>query len=98
MKLDLGCSANKKSGYIGIDIYDWSDRYPKGEFICGMVPDILLTFTDNSIEEVRAYHFIEHVPQYSVIEMFNEIYRILIPGGIFDIYVPPTQSPDGKAC
>lgn len=90
MKIDLGCSRNKKDGFVGIDVYDWNSKYKKGEFICGHVPEVLANFKDNSIEEVYAAHFIEHIPQNQVIETFNEIYRILILDGIFDITIPPT--------
>ncbi|OFW53222.1 MAG: hypothetical protein A2163_09750 [Actinobacteria bacterium RBG_13_35_12] len=89
-RLDCGCGINKKPGFVGIDIFDWSSMYPKDEFIYGMIPDIFSNFTDSSIEEVYARHFIEHIPQYQVIETFNEIYRILIPEGLFEIFVPPT--------
>lgn len=90
MRIDLGCSRKKKEGYIGIDIFDWSSLYSKEEFIQGQVPDILENFENNSIDEVRASHFIEHISQPYVIDTFNEIYRILKIGGIFEINVPPT--------
>jgi len=100
MKLNLACGKNiedMKEGYIGVDIIDYSDMFPKGQFVQANLFEEI-PFGDNSIEEVYASHFIEHIPQDKVIWFFNEIYRILIPGGIFEIYVPPTQSPDGKAC
>lgn len=90
MKIDLGCGINKKVGFIGIDTFDWSSRYKPDEFMNGKIPDVLSQFKDNSIEEVHARDFIEHIPQAKVIETFNEIYRILVPGGIFEIFVPPT--------
>lgn len=92
MRLDLGCGPSKKAGYVGIDNHDWSKIYPKGEFIQGLVPDVFSAIKDGSVEEIRASHFIEHIPQPKVIETFNEIYRILITGGIFEIFVPPTPS------
>ena len=97
MKLDLGCSTLKKEGYVGIDIVDYTAKYPAGEFVKA---DLFysMPFEDDSIEEVYASHFIEHIPQDRVIWFFNEVYRILIPNGIFEIYFPPTQSPDGKVC
>ena len=88
-KLDIGCGLFKKEGYVGIDIYDHSALYKPDEFVCGMIPDILAMFEDNSIAEVQASHFIEHIPQQVVIRAFNEIYRILQTGGIFEIKVPP---------
>lgn len=97
MKINLGCGKNIKEGYVGVDIVDHSSIYPKGQFIKA---DLFkeFPFKDNSIEGVYAAHFIEHIPQDKVIWFFNEVYRILILGGLFEIYVPPTQSPDGKAC
>lgn len=89
MKLDMGCGSRRKEGFTGIDSYDWSGIYEK-DFICGRIPEALLCFEDNSIEAVRASHFIEHIPQPKVIKTFNEIYRILVPGGMFEINVPPT--------
>lgn len=90
MKIDLGCSIFKKSGYVGIDVFDWSDKYPKDEFLQGEIPEVLHNFKDSSIEEVRASHFIEHIHQSRVIEFMNEAHRILIPGGVMEINVPPT--------
>ncbi len=90
MKIDLGCGPFKKDGYTGIDSFDWSKRYKEGEFVLGHIPEVFSEFSDNSVEEVRASHFIEHIPQSQVIETFNEIYRILVTGGIFEINVPPT--------
>ena len=97
MKLNLGCGKNLKEGYVGVDIIDYLDIFPKGTFVQA---DLFkeFPFDDNSTEEVYAAHFIEHIPQDRVIWFFNEVYRILIPNGIFEIHVPPTQSPDGKAC
>jgi len=88
-KLDIGCGLNKKSDFTGIDIFDYSNIYIN-EFICGSVPEVLKNFADNSIEEIYTSHFIEHIPQDRVIETFNEIYRIIKVGGLFEIFVPPT--------
>lgn len=93
MKLDLGCGGipeKQKKGFIGVDVADYLDKYPAGQF---MQADLFysIPFDDDSIEEVYASHFIEHIPQDRVIWFFNEIYRILILGGIFEIFVPPTS-------
>ena len=88
MKIDLGCGPFKADGYTGIDSYDYSKKY--ADFIQGTVPEVLAGFPDGSIEKVRASHFLEHIPQPEVIKTMNEIYRILIPSGLFEINVPPT--------
>ncbi len=90
VKLDLGCGKKKKKGSVGIDTYNWAGRYPKGEFLQGRVPEILKKFGNNSVEEVRAKHFLEHISQDKVIYTINEVYRILKVKGLFDITVPPT--------
>ena len=90
-KIDIGCGKNKEAFFVGIDIYNWKNIYPKGEFICGRIPGVLRKFKSNSVEEVRAHHFLEHLEQKVVIKTFNEIYRILKPNGIFKIYVPSTE-------
>ncbi len=90
MKIDLGCGLFKKQDFIGIDCFDHSKLYKQGEFILGHVPEVLSTFEDNSIDEIHCKHFIEHIPQNLVIETFNEIYRILKSGAIFEIFVPPS--------
>jgi hypothetical protein len=58
--------------------------------MCGQVPEVLSVFENDSIEEIHAKHFIEHIPQSKVIFTFNEIYRILKVDGIFEIFVPPS--------
>ena len=90
MRLDIGCGSSKKEGFTGIDIFDWSyQRWPS----VTVHPDQAGFGRARAFpyqEEVYARHFIEHIPQYQVIETFNEIYRILIPEGLFEIFVPPT--------
>lgn len=90
MKIDIGCGGlpeRWKEGYAGVDVVDYSNIYP-GKFIQANLFNEM-PFDDNSIEEVYASHFIEHIPQDKVIWFFNEVYRILIPNGIFEIFVPP---------
>ena len=92
LKLDIGCGslpARWKKDFTGVDIVDYSDIY-SGQFIqANLFKEF--SFDDNSIEEIYCSHFIEHVPQDKVIWFFNEIYRILIPGKIFEILVPPSS-------
>lgn len=51
--------------------------------------DIPWPIESNSVEEVYASHFLEHIPKgQSVIELFNEVWRILQPGGMFTFILP----------
>lgn len=95
MKVDLGCGYNKQ-GDIGIDISTKSSA----DIICNLGFDPI-PLEDNSVDQVVAYHFIEHLPMCvhykekeewkvhrPIIYLFNEVYRILKPGGTFEIRVP----------
>lgn len=73
--VDLGCGTLKK-GRIGIDRY-----YAPGVNIAmNLDVDFILPFADNSIEHVISHHFFEHVGD-GFIELMDEIYRVLKPGG-----------------
>lgn len=88
MKIDLGCGYRKPDGYVGID----------NRAICNpdIVCDVLqgLPFATNSIDEIRAHDFLEHVPIGKTIFVMEEIHRVLIPNGKLDVFVPST---DGRA-
>ena len=50
---------------------------------------------DDSIEVVYASHVLEHIPAGKPrINVFNEAYRVLIPGGLFSIRVPRFPLPE----
>lgn len=46
-----------------------------------------LPFPDNSIQSIISHHALEHV-LYGYLELMDECYRVLIPGGKFRIIVP----------
>jgi len=47
----------------------------------------ILPFPDNSIESVITHHFLEHVGD-GFIDLIDDVYRVLVPGGKFRIIVP----------
>jgi SAM-dependent methyltransferase len=59
-----------------------------------------ITHGDASMDYITAFDFIEHVPRvvylpkirYSFIELMNEVYRVLTPGGLFWLKPPYTHS------
>lgn len=85
--LDLGARLGKPWGYTGVDIM--------GEPSQGV--DVLadlrdgIPFPDSSVGVVRAYDFLEHLPDKE--RTMNEIYRVLAPGGWL---LSLTPSSDGR--
>ena len=88
IKLDLGPGNNKVDpSYIGVDIdkYDGVDLVLDLRF--GKFP-----YEDNTVDAVRASHFIEHLTFDENIFLFNEVYRVLKTGGVFEVIVPHAMS------
>lgn len=95
-KLDLGCGYVKPHGFIGIDnLSGEASQIPDEK----NAPDILMNldtaafpFEDNSCEEVRSSHFLEHS---QLMHILNESHRVLKPGGTFLFAVPYANSAEG---
>jgi Methyltransferase domain len=82
-KLDIGCGSNKKAGFYGIDsiAFDGVDK----------VVDITVDpwpFASDTVEEFHSSHVIEHLTWPQRITFFNELYRILKPGGKGQLILP----------
>ena len=76
MRLNLGAGAHKIAGYKNLDIKDGYD-----------VRD-LEEFEDNSIEEIRASHILEHFGHGEVVDIVSHWVEKLAPGGVLKIAVP----------
>ena len=85
MKLDIGCGPSKKTGYFGMDIYQYEG--------VDLVQDISSTpwvIDDSSCEEVYANQVIEHIPDLR--SFFNEIYRVAKDGCTVRLTTPHYSS------
>lgn len=89
MKLNLGSGQAKIEGFVNID--------NRAEMNPDMVLDITepWPFEDNSVEYVRAFDILEHIPPSKVIFVMNEIWRVLAPGCIFESHTPDAQYGQG---
>lgn len=70
VKLDIGCGKTTAEGFAGIDAIDFGQRH---------VLDVRkgLPFKDNSVDEIRSSHFVEHLTGTERIAFFNELYRVM---------------------
>ena len=84
IQLNLGCGYRKFPEYINID--------NRNDVMPDLTWDILdgIPLPDNSVEVVRAYDFLEHVPLGKTIGVVEEIYRVLMHEGVFDTFTPST--------
>lgn len=86
MRINLGSGMRKLEGYVNIDNREECD------------PDMLLDIEQglpipgDSCEEVLCNDFIEHIHQDKIIFVMSEIHRVLKSGGIFDFFIPSTES------
>jgi SAM-dependent methyltransferase len=81
MKLNLGSCDRHFEGFTNIDICPPAD----------VIADLTQTWpwADSSVDEIRAYDILEHLPD--IRKTMNEAWRVLKPGGIFDIFIPTTE-------
>jgi SAM-dependent methyltransferase len=83
MKINLGCGIEKKAGFINIDI----DPRHDPDLLCDCLN---LPYGDDSVDVVRAFDFLEHMPNDKRLDIIEEIYRVLKPGGEFQHFTPST--------
>ena len=89
MKLNLGCGTNKVQGYVNLDVQERC----KPDMVCDITKG--LPFDDNSVDEVRAFDFLEHIPADKCIAVVNEIWRVLKPDGLFESFTPDAEHGQG---
>jgi predicted SAM-dependent methyltransferase len=89
MRVNLGSGQAKLEGYINVD--NRADMNP--DVCCNVIEG--LPFGDSSVDEVRAFDFLEHIPLGSTVKVVEEIYRVLNPGGLFDSHTPDAEHGQG---
>ncbi len=80
-RLNLGCGEDYKEGHLNIDFHD--------HFKVDMVHNlnqVPYPFEDNTFEEIKAYHVLEHLSDPFTI--MKELHRIMKPGAILHVKVP----------
>lgn len=86
-KLDLGCGPNKKPGFFGVDAIAFPGVDLVFDITSGPWP-----FKDNSVEEFHCSHVLEHLTnlggKWERVRFFNELHRVLKPGGKGQLIIP----------
>jgi predicted SAM-dependent methyltransferase len=88
VKLNLGCGSDKRIGYINIDVREEVNPDLKLD----LEKEMLSSFGDETIDEIIAKDFIEHLSFRRVEAFVKDCYRVLKKGG--KIYI---QTPDLEA-
>lgn len=74
-KLDLACGAVKQEGFIGVDV-----AAAEGVDVVHDLCAVPWPFEDDSIDEARCSHFLEHLDGKERVAFMNELYRVLKKG------------------
>lgn len=82
-KLDIGCGPNKKGPeWIGVD----QTKFTGVDVVCDL--NLAWPFGDGSAEEIHSSHCIEHFDAVQRVHVYNEMFRVLKPGGKATIIAP----------
>lgn len=85
MKINLGSGRKKIEGYVNIDIQERVEP----DLVCDVLKG--LPYDDNTVDEVRAHDFLEHIPLGRTIQVIEEIWRVLKSGGLLEHLTPSTD-------
>ena len=91
MKLNLGCGNKILDGYVNVDKFDLYNVDIKHDLEKFPYP-----FNDNSVEEIKLSHVLEHIGQDPdiFIKILKEIYRICKNQALINIAVPHPRHDD----
>jgi SAM-dependent methyltransferase len=96
VSLDLGCGFVKPDGFIGVDNLSGAEAQivddERGPDLFLDLNSDTLPFETDSCIEVRSSHFLEHS---NLDHIFEQVFRVLRPGGTFLFVVPYANSAQG---
>lgn len=82
LKLNLGSGPTKMEGFISVD----NIEFPEVDVVADLTKK--WPWKNDTVTEVHASHFIEHLDASERIHFVNELHRVLIPGGKATIITP----------
>lgn len=87
LKVNLGSGYKRYEGFVNVD----DDPLVEPDYVVNLDDvNIKLPFNDNSVEEIKAEHILEHIGD-GFIPLMKEMYRVAEHGCILDITVPHHQ-------
>jgi SAM-dependent methyltransferase len=107
--LDLGCGTKPRNPYkfselCGVDLYRSEAIDDTFDIRVANLSIEGIPFPDNHFDSVSAFDFLEHIPRvmlkneietrFPFIELMNEIWRVLKPGGLFYALTPAYPHPE----
>ena len=99
LSVDLGCGYANRPEVIGIDdLRDARAQIPNEDTAPDLLFDLAyepLPFPDASCAEVSSSHFLEHIGHDRLAHLFDEVARVLRPGGRFVVAGPYANSAEG---
>lgn len=88
MKLHLGCGKKILDGYVNIDCAYTSQEISQENYIQADAVGYLEGLEDNSIDEIKSEHFLEHLSRTQVSRFLYHSSRVLKDNAIFDVLIP----------
>lgn len=85
IKIDLGSGYRHPEGFITLD----NREITSPDIVCDLSEGI--PFKTNTVNFVRCYDFMEHLPRNKFINFLEEVYRVLEPNGIFEHFTPSDE-------
>jgi len=82
MKIDIGGGTKLTPEFINLDPVHGEGEWQR------QAQDLPWPAADASVESIVASHVLEHIPASDRIDVFNEAWRVLVPGGKMTIHVP----------
>tara|TARA_Y100001958_G_scaffold114654_1_gene81793 strand:+ start:3731 stop:4330 length:600 start_codon:yes stop_codon:yes gene_type:complete len=82
-KLNLGCYADIREGYINLD----KEKYLEGIDVAHDIQEFPYPFDDDTFEEILVRGVLDHIDRNKVVKAIDELYRISKDGGVVKILV-----------
>lgn len=101
LKLDFGCGKSPREGFEGVDVIDFGQKWKvdlvkQKHFNDGSMDGswkyLPWPWPNASVSEAHTSHFIEHLTGLERVHFWNELYRVLVPGGKCQVIAPDFSS------